>query len=200
MTGVAAQRRGDARTAAKAGAGVAAAGPATNAVAGKQAGGSEPADAAHGDEYSCARAWTALTAAHARITGQLSTALSEACGLSITDFEILLRLGQAAPPGMRLSGLNSAIRLTQPALSRAVARLEQRGYLRRAGTAGDRRGVLITITPAGQETLRQAVPVHARTIRDSLLAPLTPAEQELLGRALARVAAPGWPAGPAAGR
>ncbi len=145
--------------------------------------------AAPGDEYSCARAWAALTAAHARVTGQLSTALGEACGLGITDFEILLRLDQAAPPGMRLGGLNSAIRLTQPALSRAVTRLEHRGYLTRACPADDRRGVLIFITPAGQETLRRAVPVHARTIRDSLLAPLTPEEQDLLAAALARVAA-----------
>jgi len=149
---------------------------------------SEVAAAAHGDEYSCARAWTALTAAHARITGQLSTALGRACGLSITEFEILLRLSQAPPAGIRVGGLNSAVRLTQPALSRAVARLARRGYLTRADTADDRRGVLITITRAGQDALRCAVPVHAQTIRESLLDPLMPDEQDLLARALARVA------------
>jgi DNA-binding MarR family transcriptional regulator len=143
---------------------------------------------AHGDEYSCARAWAALTAAHARITRQLSAALDQSCGLSINDFEILLRLDQVPPPGMRLGGLHSAVRLTQPALSRAVARLEHRGYLARAGTADDRRGVLITITGVGRDVLRRAVPVHARTIRESLLDPLTPDEQDLLARALARVA------------
>ena len=36
--------------------------------------------------------------------------------------------------------------------------------------------------------LRSAVPVHAQTIREFLLDPLTPREQDLLARALTRVA------------
>src|SRR6266542_412278 len=91
-------------------------------------------------------------------------------------------------PGLRLGVLNSAVRLTQPALSRAVARLEHRGYLARAGAAADRRGVLITITAAGRDVLHRAAPVHARAIREFLLDPLTPGERDLLARTLARVA------------
>jgi DNA-binding MarR family transcriptional regulator len=145
--------------------------------------------AAGAGEYACARAWAALTAAHARITGQLSTALARACDLSINDFEILLRLEHAPVQGLRLTELNTAISLTQPALSRTVFRLGQRGWLSRAGVADDRRGVLITITPAGRDVLRSAVPVHAQTIRELLLDPLTPDEQDLLSGALSRVAA-----------
>jgi DNA-binding MarR family transcriptional regulator len=143
--------------------------------------------AAH-DEYECARAWSALTAAHARTAGQLSAALARQCGLTINDFEILLRLDQAPPPGLRLGALNPAVRLTQPSLSRAVDRLERRGWLRRAGAPDDRRGVLASITPAGREVLRHAAAAHAEAIRDLLLDRLTPDEQELLARALTRVA------------
>ena len=50
---------------------------------------------------------------------------------------------------MRLGELCPAVRLTQPSLSRAVARLERHGWLRRAGAPGDGRGVVVTITPAG---------------------------------------------------
>ena len=64
----------------------------------------------------------------------------------------------------------------------------RRGWLSRADAVDDRRGVVVTITDAGRETLRRAVPVHARTIREFLLDPLTPGEQELLARALSRVA------------
>lgn len=142
----------------------------------------------HGDGYACAHAWAALTSAHARITGQLSAALGETCGLTINDFEILLRLDQAPPPGLRLGALNPAVRLTQPSLSRAVDRLERRGWLRRATTADDRRGVVVTTTPAGREVLRRAAPVHARIVREFLLDPLTEGEQDLLARALARIA------------
>ncbi len=121
--------------------------------------------------------------------GQLSTALARACGISINDFEILLRLDHVPPPGLRLGELTPAVQLTQPSLSRTVARLGRRGWLSRSGALDDRRGVLVAITPAGQEVLRRAAGVHAQTIREFLLDPLTPREQDLLARALTRIAA-----------
>jgi DNA-binding MarR family transcriptional regulator len=148
----------------------------------------EQAEAGLPEEHACAQAWVAMTSAHALISGQLSTALARACDLSIHDFEILLRLDHAPPPGLRLCELNQAISLTQPSLSRAVARLAQRGWLSRTGTEADRRGILITITPAGKDVLGKAIPVHAQTIREFLLDPLTPDELDLLARALSRVA------------
>ena len=149
----------------------------------------EPQAAAHGGEYECARAWSALTAAHARTAGRLSAALARSCGLTINDFEILLRLDRAPGPGLRLGELNCAVPLTQPSLSRAVARLAQRGCLSRAGAPGDGRGVLIAITQAGRDLLARAIPVHASTVREVLLDRLTPGEQDLLARALSRVVA-----------
>lgn len=143
---------------------------------------------AHDGAQACARAWTNLTAAHARIADQLGAALSRSCGLSINDFEILLRLEPVPPPGLRLGDLRSAVRLTQPSLSRAVTRLGHRGWLTRASVPDDGRGVLIAITPDGRQVLRRAAEIHAQTIREFLLDPLTPGELDLLARALSRVA------------
>lgn len=145
------------------------------------------------DEHACAQAWAALTAAHALVTEQLSEALTRACGLSINEFQILLRVDRAPGPGARLGDLCDAVRLTQPSLSRAVARLERHGWLRRAGAPGDGRGVLITVTPAGRAVLAEGSAVHARTISELLLDRLTPDEQDLLARALTRVAEGGHP-------
>ncbi len=78
-------------------------------------------------EYSCAQAWAALSAAHARIAGQLADALAHRCGLSVNEFEILLRLHGAAGARLRLGEVNEFVPLTQPALSRAVTRLAGRG-------------------------------------------------------------------------
>jgi DNA-binding MarR family transcriptional regulator len=147
-----------------------------------------PEAAAHSNGYACSQAWTTLAAAHARITDRLSSALAGACGLSINDFEILLRLDPVSPPGLRLGELRPAVRLTQPSLSREVARLEQRGWLARAGVPDDGRGVLVSITQGGRDVLHRAVPVHARTIREFLIDPLAPGELDLLARALGRVA------------
>lgn len=142
----------------------------------------------HTDEYACARAFAALSAAHARVAERLSAALSRSCGLSINDFEILLRLDRVEPPGLRLGDLGSTVRLTQPSLSRLIARLRRQDLLARVGDPHDRRGVLVTITPAGRAALKRAVPVHAQTIRDVLLDRLTPSEQDLLGQVLTRIA------------
>jgi DNA-binding MarR family transcriptional regulator len=140
-------------------------------------------------EHACAEAWAALGAAHARVSGQLRTALSRQCGLSLNEFEILLRLRHSAGGEARLRELQPAVPLTQPALSRAVARMIERGWLDRTAAPEDGRGVLVTATPAGEALLRAAAGVHAATIRAALLDRLTAAEQGLLAGVLRRVAA-----------
>jgi DNA-binding MarR family transcriptional regulator len=138
--------------------------------------------------YTRARAWASLAAAHAAMTERLGLALMETTGLSINDFEVLLRLEGVPPPGLRLGDLHDTVPLSQPTLSRMAARLEQRGLLRRAGDPTDRRGVVVTITPAGRRALRRAVAVHERTLRVALLDRLSPAEHEQLADLLDRIA------------
>jgi DNA-binding MarR family transcriptional regulator len=148
------------------------------------------------EEYACAQAWAALSAAHAKVAGLLASALAGSCGISVNEFEMLLRLDRAAGRRLRLGELNAAVPLTQPALSRAVTRLADRGWLERAGAPDDGRGVLILLTAAGEAALRAAVPVHARVIRAALLDRMSAAEQDMLAEVLRRVAAP--EAGPSA--
>jgi len=151
-----------------------------------------PPPSAGVSEHACARAWAALTAAHARVASQLTAALQRECGLTLTDFEILLRLdaghGADHGAGQRIGDLTGPIRLSQPALSRAVARLAGRGFLTRSGSPADARCVLVTLTPAGRDVLATAAGVHASVINEALLGRISPAEQEVLARVLARVA------------
>jgi DNA-binding MarR family transcriptional regulator len=141
-----------------------------------------------GDEYACAHAWVALTAAHAQVSGLLASALAGQRGLTINEFEILLRLDRAREGGVRPSDLLSAVPLTQPALSRAIGRLAGRGLLVRAGAPGDGRGVVILLTVAGRESLRASIPVHAQVIRAALLDKVSAAEQDILAEVLGRIA------------
>jgi DNA-binding MarR family transcriptional regulator len=126
------------------------------------------------------------------VASQLTAALQRECGLAITDFEILLRLdaghGADHGAGQRIGDLTGPIRLSQPALSRAVARLAGRGFLTRSGSPADARCVLVTLTPAGRDVLATAAGVHASVINEALLGRISPAEQEVLARVLARVA------------
>jgi DNA-binding MarR family transcriptional regulator len=142
-----------------------------------------------GDDYGCAQAWAALTAAHARVASLLAGALERQCGLTLNEFEILLRLDRAREAGVRLGDLQTAVPVSQPALSRMAARMSSRGWLTRSSAPDDGRGVLITVTAAGRDLLRAAIPVHASTIRVALLDQLTSAEQDLLTNVLRRVVA-----------
>jgi DNA-binding MarR family transcriptional regulator len=138
-------------------------------------------------DYECARAWAALTAAHAVITERLGAALGP-FGLSINDFEVLLHLDRVPPPGLRLSEVGETVRLSQPAVSRMITRLEQRELLSRGGDPRDGRGVLIAITGPGRKLLRKAIPVHARTVHECLLRRLNAGESQQLSSILDRIA------------
>lgn len=142
----------------------------------------------HGDHYACARAWSALTAAHALVSDRLSNALLDACGLSVNEFETLLRLEHATEGRRRLCDLHDTVRLTQSALSRMVGRLVDRGLVQRHGDPRDKRSVQLAITPAGRDVLRQAIPAHAQTIQTSLIDHLTSAELDLVTDVLTRIA------------
>lgn len=139
------------------------------------------------DHDACARAWSALTVAHALVSARLSNALIAACGLSINEFETLLRL-EHATEGRRLCDLHDTVRLTQSALSRMVGRLVDRGLVQRHGDPRDKRSVQLAITQAGRDVLRRAIPAHAETIQTALIDRLTASELDLVADVLTRLA------------
>jgi DNA-binding MarR family transcriptional regulator len=141
------------------------------------------------DPYACAVVWATLTRAHAAVSEQLGAALQAACGLSANDFDVMLRLRAALPGGVRVAELGTVVRLSQPAVSRMVMRLEHRGLLARSGASDDRRGVIVALTPAGDELLSKAIPIHAQCLRQCFLDHLSPEESAILTAALDRVAA-----------
>lgn len=138
------------------------------------------------DPAQCARAWVALQAAHARVAASLAKALAAECDLTISEFDVLVHLSQADPGSTRLSDLCPAVQLSQPALSRLITRLEQRGLVQRGQSSDDRRAVPVHLTDAGHALLDRATPIHAACIHDALTGWLTEEEQRLLITALTR--------------
>jgi DNA-binding MarR family transcriptional regulator len=138
-------------------------------------------------EQDCARAWTALTGAHALLAERLGAALTRSCGLNVNEFEVLLRLDQVPPPGLRLHHLRETVRLSQPAVSRLIARLEEQGLIGTNADPRDGRGVLATISTAGRKKLRRAIPLHAQVVRECLLDRLTEDEGAQLSAILDRI-------------
>jgi DNA-binding MarR family transcriptional regulator len=82
---------------------------------------------------------------------QIFLTRSSVC-VSRTEVGVLRRL--AAGP-RRITTLAADERVTQPAITLLVNRMEQRGWVVRATDPADRRAVLVTLTPAGQDALAQ---------------------------------------------
>jgi DNA-binding MarR family transcriptional regulator len=142
------------------------------------------------DGYQCARAWVALGAIYRQVNDRLIDALDRACGLSVNEFDALVFLRFAEPSPVRQSDLHDAVALSQPALSRLVSRLEQRGFVVRSDAEDDKRSVLVGLTDRGRETVAAAIPVHAETINRLFVERLTAAEQEALLKAFTRFQEP----------
>ncbi len=136
----------------------------------------------------CVNAWHLLRAAHARVEQELAGELTRACGLSVTEFDALFSLRLHAADGPRIGDLQAAVDLSQPALSRLVARLEQRGLLCREPAPGDARAATLRLTPAGDDLLQVATAIHSRVVHEVFANRFTSAEQATLLRILGRIA------------
>lgn len=105
-------------------------------------------------------------------------------GLTMTYYEILVRLSEAPERTLRMSDLASNSHVSRSALSHAVSRLEANGWVERRDCPTDRRGALAILTDAGFATLAAAAPAHVESVRRHLFDPLPPGDLACL-RALA---------------
>ena len=92
--------------------------------------------------------WRELLARHARVNAALERDLQRHHRLSVTELEALQRLAERDGGGCRLQQLVEDVHMSQSALSRLVARLEQEGLVRRRSCSDDRRGINAALTDA----------------------------------------------------
>ena len=69
-----------------------------------------------------------------------------------------------APDGLRITELGDDVLLTQPGMSRLIARLEARGLVERADDPHDARACRIRLTPAGIRAQRRVGAAHGRHV------------------------------------
>jgi MarR family transcriptional regulator, 2-MHQ and catechol-resistance regulon repressor len=116
-----------------------------------------------------------LTEAYAGLLAKTAPTLT-ASGLSMSDFDVLIRLARSAGQRLRMTDLASQTALSTSGITRVVDRLEQRGLVRREICASDRRGSFTVITEDGQEILAGLVRQHVKDI-DRWFTGLLTAEQ-----------------------
>jgi DNA-binding MarR family transcriptional regulator len=139
------------------------------------------------DITACARAWQTLRKAHDRVAQRLGAELAHACGLALNEFDVLLYLRTHEREEVRLSSLMEAVSLSQPALSRLVARLEERGLITRSKADDDGRVVDVCLTASGTALIDSAINIHAQVVHETLTSKFSQAEQAALLKTLSRV-------------
>jgi len=133
-----------------------------------------------GTQDSVVTAWREMAACHAAACAALERELGERHGLGVSDFEVLERLAESEERKFRAQDLAEAVHLSQSALSRLVDRLARHGLVERCGCEGDRRGVYVVLTEAGDRRHTEAVPTHRGVLARLLpAAMLTTADNRL---------------------
>jgi DNA-binding MarR family transcriptional regulator len=134
-------------------------------------------------------AWEALMTAHASLVRRFNE--QDVWGeITMKEYDVLYTLSKCPSP-IRLSELNRHVLLSQPALSRMVDRLAERGLVSRATDPTDGRGVRLALTDEGRMAQRRIGRRHARSVAEAMLDELTPAELRRLEELCARLAAAG---------
>jgi DNA-binding MarR family transcriptional regulator len=124
-------------------------------------------------------AWEALFRAQSTIVQELA-ARDAWEDLVPREYGVLYALSTAAPQGLRITELGEDVLLTQPGMSRLVARLEARGLVQRVDDLDDGRACLIRLTPAGVDAQRRIGRVHARHVAEAMTRHLDRRELEQL--------------------
>jgi DNA-binding MarR family transcriptional regulator len=112
--------------------------------------------------------WESLLTAHAEMIRQFDHE-DVWCEVSRTEYDVLYTLSKCRRP-IRLSELNRRVLLSQPALSRMVDRMVERGFVRRESDESDGRSVLLSLTEAGKAQQLSTGRGHALNVAKTMTA------------------------------
>jgi DNA-binding MarR family transcriptional regulator len=111
-------------------------------------------------------AWEALYRAQATLLREL--AAGDVWGeLSPNEYGVLYALAHA-PAGLRITELGADVLLSQPGLSRLIARMEAAGLVERVEDPADGRASRIRLSAAGARAQRQVGARHAHHIAEAM--------------------------------
>jgi DNA-binding MarR family transcriptional regulator len=128
-----------------------------------------------------------LLRGHAATTRALSAQLQAEFGLTINDYEALLRLARAEDGRMRRVDLANELVLTASGVTRLLDGLERAGYVKKASCATDARVTYAVLTEAGRRRFEEASKSHVAAIERLVGERFEDEELETLARLLGRL-------------
>ena len=152
-------------------------------------------DADFEDEYpggdaTCTEAYASLCRTGEALLGELDRCIAATFAMPQAAATALAVIDGAGTP-LTPSQVSDRVLVASATMTATLDLLEYRGWIRRVPNPGDRRSVLIEITPDGRAAADQLLP-GIRTVEKSILSALTPGERahllDLLSKVLARAA------------
>ena len=120
------------------------------------------------------RAWLAFIGASTLLDDYLDQQLRRDAGITHADYFLLAYLSQLPDRSQGMTQLAEALRFTRSRLTRAIARLEQAGFVQRRSHPTDGRGQLAGLTEHGFALLTRAAPGHVEAVRRAVFDALKP--------------------------
>jgi len=118
------------------------------------------------------------------VSQEIAQAYGERFGLAVTEWRVIAVLGRF--PGLSAAGVAERSAMDKVAVSRAVARLLERGLLHRETHGDDRRRSVLELSEAGRKVHSEVAPL-ALSYERELLAPLGADERAQFSRMLERL-------------
>jgi DNA-binding MarR family transcriptional regulator len=139
------------------------------------------------------RAWQGLLHAHQKVWRTLDAELREEHGLSLAEYDVLVRLARAPDLALNMTELAKRVMMSPSGLTRVVDRLVRAGLVSRERIGVDARVTLARLTEEGRALVRRAARTHLRGIREHFTGLLGPGQLRAVASALERVTGPHEP-------
>lgn len=133
-------------------------------------------------------AWVGFLNVHSKLVRRLDAQLSASHGMTLNEYEVLLKL-ELAGGTLRMSELAAAALLSRSGLTRIVDELETQQLVVREPDLQDGRVLLATLTRRGRARFNAAARAHVADVHTLFLDPLTPQQRQALAGAWARIEA-----------
>lgn len=133
------------------------------------------------------QSWRAFLTGTARLLWALNRELEDQAGLSLSEYEILVRLSEAPGRTLRMSELADEVVHSRSRITHMIHRLEGVGLVRRMSYDKDRRGVNCVLTDTGFAALAAAAPGHVTGVRRHLVDVVGAERLAVLGTAMDEV-------------
>lgn len=132
--------------------------------------------------------WSSLATLLERLPAALDAQLQRDSGLTHFEHGLLFALDSAPARALRMSTLAGYASSTLSRLSRAISRLEARGWVRREADPADGRVTLAVLTDSGRDLVARSTPAHHALVERLVFEPLTEQQARQLGTISRRLA------------